>query len=51
MIKLVLIFAMYGCGFPPFPPFPPFGCKEMRPTCVCDSNGNNCQWQFVCIPS
>jgi hypothetical protein len=31
------------CGFKPFPPL---GCQVGA--CVCDQNGNNCQWTFVC---
>ena len=31
-----------ACGFPPFPPF---GCKAV---CVCDQNGQNCHWTFIC---
>lgn len=50
MIKLVLIFAMYGCGIPPIPPIPPVECSEMQPTCVCDGRGR-CYWQFVCVPN
>lgn len=39
-----------GCGIAPIPPVPPVGCKAMRPVCVCDSRGQNCHWQFQCIP-
>jgi hypothetical protein len=35
--------ANYACGFAPFPPF---GCKVGA--CVCDQNGQNCQWTFIC---
>ena len=35
--------ASYKCGFKPFPPF---GCKVGA--CICDRNGNNCRWTFVC---
>jgi hypothetical protein len=31
------------CGFKPFPPF---GCTVGA--CVCDQNGNNCQWTMIC---
>jgi hypothetical protein len=40
-----------GCGLPPLPPLPPLGCKEMRPVCVCDSTGQQCHWEFVCVPN
>jgi hypothetical protein len=31
------------CGFKPFAPL---GCQVGA--CVCDQNGNNCQWQMIC---
>ena len=33
----------FKCGFKPFPPF---GCKIGR--CICDRNGQNCEWEVVC---
>jgi hypothetical protein len=33
----------FKCGFKPFPPF---GC-QVGP-CICDSSGNNCEWQMIC---
>ena len=37
------------CGpTPPKPPSPP-GCKDLTPSCVCDSTGANCTWQWICI--
>lgn len=35
--------ANLSCGLPPLPPL---GCK-LGP-CVCDKDGRNCQWTFVC---
>lgn len=35
--------ANLNCGIPPIPPV---GCK-VGP-CVCDQNGQNCHWTFVC---
>ena len=32
-----------SCGLPPLPPI---GCQVGA--CVCDQNGNNCQWTFIC---
>jgi hypothetical protein len=32
-----------ACGFKPFPPI---GCSVG--SCICDQNGNNCQWQIIC---
>lgn len=35
--------ANLACGLPPLAPI---GCKVGL--CVCDQNGKNCQWTFVC---
>lgn len=35
--------ANLACGIPPIPPI---GCKVG--VCVCDKNGQNCQWTFIC---
>lgn len=35
--------ANFKCGLKPLPPL---GCKVGR--CVCDQNGNNCQWVMDC---
>ena len=35
--------ANFSCGIPPIPPI---GCKTGP--CVCDKNGQNCDWTFVC---
>ncbi len=32
-----------ACGIPPLPPL---GCRVGR--CICDQNGQNCQWEFIC---
>lgn len=32
-----------NCGLKPLPPL---GCKVGR--CVCDANGQNCKWEFIC---
>ena len=29
------------CGYPPYPPY------GMKMICICDQNGNNCQWIAV----
>jgi hypothetical protein len=52
MIAKVIFLAAVGvvqpvnmkCEMPPMPP--PMGCKVAP--CVCDKNGDNCVWQFVC---
>ena len=35
--------ANLSCGLPPLPPL---GCK-VGP-CLCDANGKNCAWTFIC---
>jgi hypothetical protein len=40
-----------SCGILPIKPIPPIGCKDLRPECVCDADGNNCHWDWVCIPN
>lgn len=35
--------ANLSCGLAPLPPL---GCSIG--SCVCDQNGNNCHWQFIC---
>ena len=35
--------ANLSCGIPPIPPI---GCKTGP--CVCDRNGQNCDWTFFC---
>jgi hypothetical protein len=38
------------CGIVPIKPIPPIGCKDLTPVCVCDSNGTECHWEWVCVP-
>lgn len=38
-----------GCGIKPIAPIPPIGCKRMAAECVCDSSGQHCGWQWVCV--
>jgi hypothetical protein len=38
-----------SCGVVPVKPVPPVGCKDLKPECVCDSNGQNCHWEWVCV--
>lgn len=46
---LTILFLNVLCGIPPIPPIPPVGCSDMQPVCICDENGDNCEWQFVCV--
>ena len=39
-----------GCGFKPLKPLPPLGCKDLYAVCRCDQYGQNCYWEWVCIP-
>lgn len=31
-----------------FKPLPPLICAKPVGTCICDENGNNCKWYWVC---
>jgi hypothetical protein len=52
LLLLLLAGTVYAgtCGIVPIRPIPPIGCKDLRPVCVCDANGNNCRWEWVCVP-
>jgi len=39
-----------SCGIKPIKPIPPAGCKDLRAECVCDNQGKNCKWQWICVP-
>ena len=41
-----------GCGLRPMEmkPLVPLGCKDLVQACVCDNNGKNCHWAWVCVP-
>ena len=58
VIRVFIVVAILGwastalavsCDLPPLPQPPAIGCREMRPTCVCNSRGE-CEWVFVCVP-
>jgi len=38
-----------GCGVTPYKPYVPYGCKDLTPVCTCDSKGERCTWQWVCV--
>jgi hypothetical protein len=41
--------AVAGCGIVPVKPVIPIGCKDLKPECSCDSNGQNCTYNWVCV--
>jgi hypothetical protein len=41
--------AQSGCGLKPIKPLVPIGCKDLVAECRCDSNGQNCRWEWVCV--
>ena len=43
--------AQSGCGLKPLKPLRPLGCKDLVAECRCDSQGKNCRWEWVCVPS
>lgn len=38
-----------GCGLVPLKPLVPIGCRDLVAQCVCDENGQNCHWVWVCV--
>lgn len=38
-----------GCGLEPLKPLVPLGCKDLAPVCTCDSNGDHCHWDWICV--
>ncbi len=42
--------AQTGCGLKPLKPLIPMGCKDLVAECRCDSRGQNCHWEWVCVP-
>jgi hypothetical protein len=56
LIAVVLMLSLNGwvvyagtCGLVPLKPLIPLGCKDLKPECVCDSQGQNCHWVWVCV--
>ena len=41
--------ARASCGVTPIKPIVPIGCDDLAARCVCDSKGNNCKWEWVCV--
>lgn len=42
--------AQSGCGLKPLKPMVPIGCADLEAVCQCDVRGQNCRWQWVCVP-
>ena len=38
-----------SCGIKPIKPIPPIGCRDLYAQCLCDSRGQYCQWEWVCV--
>jgi len=38
-----------GCGIKPIKPIRPIGCVDLVAQCTCDSRGQNCRWEWVCV--
>jgi hypothetical protein len=49
MRVLLITIVLATCGYP-LKPLTPYGCKDIRGVCICDSNGEHCEWQWVCVP-
>jgi hypothetical protein len=50
ILGLATVAGSAQCGIKPIKPIPPVGCKDLRAECVCDVNGQNCKWEWVCVP-
>lgn len=37
------------CGLTPLKPLKPIGCKDLVASCVCDEDGKNCRYIWVCV--
>jgi hypothetical protein len=37
------------CGLKPLKPLKPLGCKDIIPQCVCNEDGDNCRWAWICV--
>ena len=51
ILTLIFLLGTDGCGLLPLKPLPPIGCKDMTAVCVCDRNGTDCHWEWICVPS
>jgi hypothetical protein len=38
-----------SCGFLPLKPLVPLGCDDLVAQCRCDSQGQNCKWEWICV--
>lgn len=38
-----------GCGLMPLKPLTPLGCDDLVAECRCDSQAQNCRWEWVCV--
>lgn len=46
---VVHVRAVADCGLTPLKPLPPLGCDDLAPVCICDSRGERCRWEWVCV--
>ena len=49
LIVLLSASATNGCPIKPLKPIIPLYCKDLKPECVCDAQGKNCKWQWICV--
>lgn len=41
--------AAASCGLTPLKPLTPLGCSDLVAQCQCDSRGENCSWEWICV--
>lgn len=50
MKRLLLVMLLSAsCPIKPLKPLKPLYCPEMKAICVCDVQGQNCYWIWVCV--
>ena len=48
LIALALA-AGWCIGVEPLKPIVPIGCRDLVLMCVCDSRGDHCGWDWICV--
>lgn len=53
MLRLAMVFVMISsgayadmCSY--LPPLKPFGCNGEKRICMCNADGDKCEWVWIC---
>ena len=50
MLKFITVLLLFACiEVKPVRPVMPIGCRDIRVICLCDSTGQNCHWDWICV--